>query len=94
MPPRFACSGPCFALALEKTNAISDFRDLIVTSLRPKFGTSATKNAVHGSDSGASARRELRFHFPALALDPLPNEEKARLRPALAPGGLPWRTAV
>jgi nucleoside diphosphate kinase len=34
------------------------------TSLRAAFGTDGTRNAAHGSDSTASAVRELGFWFP------------------------------
>lgn len=33
------------------------------TSIRALFGTDGTKNAVHGSDSAASATREIDFFF-------------------------------
>jgi len=32
-------------------------------SLRGQFGTDATQNACHGSDSQEAAARELSFHF-------------------------------
>lgn len=73
----FMSSGPSYALALAKTNAIADYRNLIV-DLRLKFATNNTFNAVHGSDSPASARRELRFHFPHIPLLPLPDGAKAK----------------
>ena len=37
-----------------------------VCSLRALYGTDGTMNATHGSDSRASASREIRFHFPKL----------------------------
>lgn len=49
-----------------------------MNTLRPQFGTDGTMNAVHGSDSVDSARRELSFHFPGLLLEPLPGTVKAR----------------
>jgi len=36
----------------------------ILCSLRAVFGTDDERNAVHGSDSSASAEREIRFFFP------------------------------
>merc|ERR1712002_75462 len=33
-------------------------------SIRARFGTDNTKNACHGSDSPASAARELEYFFP------------------------------
>lgn len=56
-------------------NAIKRWRDLLgptntqvaqesaPTSIRAKFGTDGTRNACHGSDSPASAYRELEFFF-------------------------------
>ena len=35
-------------------------------SIRGRFGEDGTANAVHGSDSGASAAREIKFFFPRL----------------------------
>jgi len=35
-----------------------------VCSLRAVFGTNDQQNGVHGSDSSASAEREIRFFFP------------------------------
>ena len=33
-------------------------------SLRARYGTDQTRNAVHGSDSYYTAEREIRFMFP------------------------------
>jgi UMP-CMP kinase family protein len=72
----FMTSGPVMALALEKHNAIEDWRMLMgptntadakecaPDSTRARFGTDGQKNATHGSDSAASAARELAFWFP------------------------------
>ena len=38
-------------------------------SLRALYGTNGTRNATHGSDSPASAAREIKFYFPDLKLD-------------------------
>jgi UMP-CMP kinase family protein len=73
----FMTSGPSVALALRKTNAIAAWRQAIGPtkaeecranapySLRAKYGTDTGKNAAHGSDSVASATRELGILFPA-----------------------------
>jgi nucleoside diphosphate kinase homolog 5 len=37
--------------------------------LRALYGTDGTHNATHGSDSPASAQREIKFFFPQLVLD-------------------------
>ena len=68
----FMVEGPLVLLCLEGENAIPRWRDLMGAtdpakaapeSLRAQFGTSHTRNAVHGSDSPASAARELAFFF-------------------------------
>ena len=86
----FMSSGPIVACCLAKTNAIADWRELMgptntikakeeaPTSLRARFGTDGTKNATHGSDSPTSAMRELKFFFPNLTLDPVPEGAVAR----------------
>jgi hypothetical protein len=59
-------------------------------SLRAMFGTDGTRNAVHGSDSPASAACEIKFFFPHLELEPLLPAEQAKayiaekLQPALS----------
>ena len=39
----------------------------MLCSLRALYGTDGTQNATHGSDSPASAAREIRFFFPQLS---------------------------
>jgi nucleoside-diphosphate kinase len=82
--------GPIVALCLAKTDAIKDWRSLMGPtntqtaressphSLRARFGTDGTQNATHGSDSPASAARELKFFFPNAILDPVPEGAAAR----------------
>mmetsp|Transcript_43699 Transcript_43699/g.71324 ORF Transcript_43699/g.71324 Transcript_43699/m.71324 type:complete len:739 (+) Transcript_43699:105-2321(+) len=72
----FMTSGPMQALCLEKEGAVKGWRALMgptntekakaeaPQSLRALYGTDGTMNATHGSDSTASALRELAFHFP------------------------------
>ena len=74
----FMTSGPTTALLLEGRKAIGKLRlalgptstdaakEKAPKSLRARFGTDNTKNAVHGSDSAASAEREINFWFGAL----------------------------
>jgi nucleoside-diphosphate kinase len=68
----FMTSGPIVAAVLKKENAVEDFRRLIGSTnpenaaegtIRKKYAESMSKNAVHGSDSDASADREAHFHF-------------------------------
>tara|TARA_A100001037_G_scaffold123925_3_gene112580 strand:+ start:509 stop:913 length:405 start_codon:yes stop_codon:yes gene_type:complete len=64
----FITSGKVMLVHLRKDNAISDLRNLMGNTnpekaeegtIRKIFGSSMTANAVHGSDSISSAKREL-----------------------------------
>jgi len=71
-------SAPIYAMKLEKANAVKEWRALMgptnsekareeaPQSIRALFGTDGSQNAVHGSDSAASAERELSLIFPEL----------------------------
>ncbi|MEW7291340.1 nucleoside-diphosphate kinase [Aquimarina sp. 2304DJ70-9] len=68
----YMTSGPIVAAILEKENAVEDFRTLIGATnpeeaaegtIRNKFATSISENAVHGSDSDDNAAIEGAFHF-------------------------------
>ncbi|WP_025741465.1 nucleoside-diphosphate kinase [Aquimarina pacifica] len=68
----YMTSGPIVAAILEKENAVEDFRTLIGATnpeeaaegtIRKKFATSISENAVHGSDSDENAAIESNFHF-------------------------------
>eukprot|EP00048_Salpingoeca_helianthica_P021883 m.15007 g.15007 ORF g.15007 m.15007 type:complete len:195 (+) comp6575_c0_seq1:151-735(+) len=86
----FMGSGPIVAAVLSKPGAVQGWRDLLgptdstkarsaaPTSIRARFGTDGTRNAAHGSDSVASAHREIRFFFPEMIVDPLPTPDQAR----------------
>ena len=72
----FITSGPAIVLALEKENAVADWRELMGATnpeqaaegtLRKTFGTDIGHNAVHGSDSSDSAAQELKLFFPELS---------------------------
>jgi nucleoside diphosphate kinase len=100
----FMSSGPLLAMVLAKEDAIVAWRALMgptnsltaketePTCLRARFGTDGTQNATHGSDSVASATREIRFFFPKLVMDPMPDAAAARalvvkqLQPTLVKG--------
>lgn len=69
-------SGPIIVMALQKENAVQQWRDLMgatdplkasVGTIRKMFGTSIGSNATHGSDSLENARTEITFFFPDLA---------------------------
>jgi len=68
----FMTRGPIIAAALEKENAVVEFRELIGSTdpqealdgtIRKKFAKSKGENAVHGSDSDENASIEIDFHF-------------------------------
>lgn len=68
----YMISGPVIVMALEKENAMQDWRDLMgatnpanaaVGTIRKMFGTSIGSNATHGSDSVENAKTELSFFF-------------------------------
>ena len=71
----FITSGPLVALCVEGPEAVGAVRTLMgptnpVTappgSIRGDYGLEIEKNLVHGSDSPASAARELGLFFPQL----------------------------
>lgn len=68
----YMTSGPIVGLALEKENAVADWRELIGTTdptqarpgtVRKMYAESKSKNAVHGSDSLQAAEREIKLIF-------------------------------
>jgi len=68
----FMSGGPVVVLALEKENAVADFRKLIGATdpaeaapgtIRRDFATSKQNNVVHGSDSPENGRLEVAFYF-------------------------------
>ena len=71
----YMCSGVIVAMALEKENAIDDWRKLMGATnpadaaegtIRKEFAVDIEKNSVHGSDSTNSANREVPFFFNSL----------------------------
>ena len=69
----FISSGEVLALLLKRENAILHLREVMgatnpaqaaASTLRARFGSSVETNAVHGSDSEQSARREIALFFP------------------------------
>ena len=68
----FMSSGTCVPVALEKVNAVADFRKLIgatdpkeadAGTIRKLFADSKGENIVHGSDSVENGRIEVGFFF-------------------------------
>ena len=68
----FMTSGPVFVQVLQGENAIQKNRDLMGATnpqeavngtIRAEFAQSIDANAVHGSDSAESAKREIEYFF-------------------------------
>ena len=68
----FMSSGAIVPIALEKENAVADYRTLIGATdpaeaadgtIRKMFASSKGENAVHGSDSAENGRNEIAFFF-------------------------------
>ena len=68
----FMTSGQCVPVALEKVNAVADYRKLIGATdpknadegtIRKLFADSEKENIVHGSDSVENGRIEVAFFF-------------------------------
>jgi len=68
----FMISGRCIPIALEKENAVADFRALIGATdpkeadpgtIRRDFASSKEENIVHGSDSPENGRIEIAYFF-------------------------------
>ena len=68
----FMTSGPCVPVALEKANAVADYRKLIgatdpkdadAGTIRKLFADSKGENIVHGSNSPENGRIEVAFFF-------------------------------
>jgi nucleoside-diphosphate kinase len=68
----YMSNGRIVPIALEKENAVEDFRAFIGSTdpaeaaegtIRKLFGTSKAVNAIHGSDSDDNAAKEIAFFF-------------------------------
>lgn len=68
----FMCSGPIFAVVLEREDAISHLRAVMGATnpeeaeegtIRDLYGESIERNSVHGSDAPATATEEIAFFF-------------------------------
>ena len=79
----FMSRGTTVALILESEDSITKWRALMgpthlqtakknsPQSIRARFAFSDTRNAVHGSDSEESAKREIQFFFPEIKIENL-----------------------
>lgn len=74
----FVTSGPVIVMALEKENAIKEWRNLMGATdplqaapgtVRKLYGTNIGENAVHGSDSQENAAIELTLFFGQPPMD-------------------------
>lgn len=72
---RFITSGPVVAMVLEAEDAIRRLREAMGATdparapegtIRRRFGSSLERNAIHGSDSSATAAFEIRCLFPGV----------------------------
>lgn len=68
----FMSSGPCVPIALEKENAVADYRTLIGATdpkdappgtIRKLFADNKGENIVHGSDSPENGKIEIGYFF-------------------------------
>jgi nucleoside-diphosphate kinase len=68
----FMSSGACVPVALERENAVAEFRKLIgatdpkdaeAGTIRKEFAASKGENIVHGSDSPENGRIEIAYFF-------------------------------
>jgi nucleoside-diphosphate kinase len=75
----FMSRGPIVVMCLEREDAIAKYREVIgatdpaqaaAGTVRKLYGASKGENAVHGSDSLASAVREIGYYFPGCEVAP------------------------
>nr|XP_005496872.2 uncharacterized protein LOC102066627 [Zonotrichia albicollis] len=88
----FMASGPMWAYILAHENAVPLWRSLMgptkvfrarhsdPDSIRGAYGLTDTRNTTHGSDSPASASREIAFFFPEFDEQRWYEQEEPRLR--------------
>ncbi len=69
---KYMTSGPCVPIALEKENAVADFRKLIgatdpakaeAGTIRKLYAENVERNIIHGSDSDENAKLEISHFF-------------------------------
>jgi nucleoside-diphosphate kinase len=100
----FMSSGPCITMVLERENAIAHLREIMgatdpaqaaAGTIRKDFASSIEENAVHGSDSPETARFEIGYFFPGVALvASRPGAAGQAPRPAARPGRRPARAGT
>lgn len=71
----YMISGEVIVMALQKDNAVNEWRDLMgatdplkanIGTIRKMYGASIGENVTHGSDSDDNANIEIKFFFPEL----------------------------
>ena len=76
----FMTSRPAWVLALQRDDAVAALREVIGATdpaeaapgtIRRVYGESKERNAIHASDSAATAAREVAFFFAAAELEQL-----------------------
>lgn len=81
----FMTRGPVVVMVLEGEDAVQANRRVMgatnpekadAGTLRKEFATSMTENTVHGSDSPASAAREISYFFSATEIAPYEYKQK------------------
>ncbi|KAL0213564.1 hypothetical protein RCL1_007190 [Eukaryota sp. TZLM3-RCL] len=95
----FMTSGNVICMILKKENAFSEWRTLMGPtnsdvartqnpgSIRALFGTNIERNAVHGSDSDESAKREISYWFPTFQPEAPIQHTLAMFKPDLVRSG-------
>lgn len=86
----YMSSGPILGMVLAREKAIPYWRELIGPTntlkarqthpdcLRSIYGSDDQRNGLHGSDSYASAEREIRFFFPDSIVEPIAAGQAAK----------------
>ena len=73
----YMISNEVIVIALEKENAVNDWRDCMgstdplkanIGTIRKMYGASIGENVTHGSDSNENAKIEINFFFPELII--------------------------
>lgn len=85
-----ASAGSCCVMVLCRLEAVTVLNQLAgpaavkdakrdkPKSLRARFGRDGQRNGVHASESEKTAAREVRFFFPEMGADPIPDDDEVR----------------
>jgi len=85
-----AISGPCVVAVLCRLEAVKvlqqcmgpasvkDARNLRPRSMRARYGRDGQRNAIHGSETAKAAAVEVRFFFPEMGADPVPDNDEVQ----------------